>query len=813
MMEKGYKLYDIKELKSGDHLCILYKTDDEHKALITPYLRYGLENNEKVFYIVDARSSETVLNYLREDDIDVDSYLESGQLMMLTVNESYMKGGVFDPDGMIRMLTDETNKALEEGFSALRVTGEMSWALKGLPGSDRLIEYETKLNEFFPYNKALAICQYDCRVFKPEILLEILTTHPIAVLGTEIYENFYYIPTEDFLAGKGPEKTLEHCIENLKLRKKSEKALEKSEKEYRDLFENMIEGFAYCQMIFDDEKNPVDWIYTKVNPAFDKVTGLKNVQGKKATETIPGIKELQPELFEIYGRVTLTGLPENIEIYFKPLEIWLKISVFSPEKEHFVAVFENITTRKKAEEALKESEEKYRQLVENAQEGIWSIDTESKTTFVNRRMGEILGYDIDEMMGQSLFSFMDEHGVELANYNLERGRRGLKKQYDFEFIRKDGNKVYTNLETSPIFDGDKKYVGAVAMVSDITERKKMEKTLRESEERYSITLDAVNDGLWDWDVSSGNAFFSPNYYKMLGYAPGEFPASYKTWRLLVHPDDIDSVEKKLQKSIKSNEGFEIDLRMKRKSTEWLWVSIRGKAVERNSVGTAKRMVGTLSDIRERVNAKKKIKKSLEEKEMLLKEIHHRVKNNLMIISSLLNLQSGYIKDKESQDIFKESQNRARSMALIHERLYRSTDLKKIDFGDYIQSLSKDLFNTYISNSSLIALKINVENIFLDINTAIPLGLIVNELITNSLKHAFPNGRKGEINVEFHKKDEKYEFTVKDNGIGFPKDIDFKKTDSLGLQIVTNLTDQIDGKIELNINNGTEFKINFKEVEV
>jgi PAS domain S-box-containing protein len=941
MMEKGYKLYDIKELKSGDHLCILYKTDDEHKALITPYLRYGLENNEKVFYIVDARSAETVLNYLREDDVDVDSYLESGQLKILTVNESYMKGGIFDPDGMIRMLTDETNKALAEGYEALRVTGEMSWALKGLPGSDRLIEYETKLNEFFPNNKALAICQYDCRVFKPDILLEILTTHPIAVLGTEIYENFYYIPTADFLEGKIPAKKLKQWIENLKLRKKTEldlklseekyrevfnnandaiflhsitdgmpgnfmevnevacdmlgytreellqmgpenidnpenvanmaqviknlqkegkiifesvqvskkrefipveisshifelngkemilsiareisernkaeKALEKSEKEYRDLFENMIEGFAYCQMIFDDEKNPIDWIYIKVNPAFDKVTGLKNVQGKKATEAIPGIKELQPELFDIYGRVALTGIQENIEINFKPLKIWLKISVFSPEKEYFVAVFENITKRKKAEKALKKSEEKYRQLVENAQEGIWSIDAESKTRFVNQRMAEILGYEIDEMMGKSLFSFMDKHGVELANYNLEHGKQGLKKQYDFEFIRKDGNKVYTNLETSPIFDDDKNYVGAVAMVSDITERKKMEKTLRESEKRYSITLDAVNDGLWEWDVLAGDAFFSPNYYKLLGYAPGEFPANYESWRLLVHPDDIDLVEKKLQKNIKSDKRFEIDLRMKTKSIEWLWVSIRGKAVERDSLGTAKRMVGTLSDIRERVNAKKKIKESLEEKEILLKEIHHRVKNNLMIISSLLNLQSGYIKDKASKDIFKESQNRAKSMALIHERLYSSADLKRIDFGDYIQSLSKDLFNTYKSDSGLIALKMNVENIFLDINTAIPLGLIVNEFITNSLKHAFPNGRKGEINVEFHEKNEEYEFAVKDNGIGFPKDIDYQNTESLGLQIVTNLTGQIDGKIEkLDANPGTEFKINFKEVEV
>jgi two-component sensor histidine kinase len=221
----------------------------------------------------------------------------------------------------------------------------------------------------------------------------------------------------------------------------------------------------------------------------------------------------------------------------------------------------------------------------------------------------------------------------------------------------------------------------------------------------------------------------------------------------------------------------------------------------------------IRDITQRVNDEKKINESLEEKEMLLKEIHHRVKNNLMIISSLLNLESRYIKDKASKDIFKESQNRARSMALIHERFYQSTDLKRIDFGEYISSLATELFHTYESNPGLINLKINTENILLDINTTIPLGLIVNELITNSLKHAFPDNMKGKINIEFHPLDDHYEFTVIDNGIGFPEDIDFKNTDSLGLQMVTSLTDQIDGQIELDRNNGTKFNIKFKELKL
>lgn len=217
---------------------------------------------------------------------------------------------------------------------------------------------------------------------------------------------------------------------------------------------------------------------------------------------------------------------------------------------------------------------------------------------------------------------------------------------------------------------------------------------------------------------------------------------------------------------------------------------------------------------------KLLKKSLDEKEMLLKEIHHRVKNNLMVISSLLSLQSRYIKDKKTLDIFRESQNRAKSMALIHEKLYNSMDLKRINFGEYIRTLTKDLFRTYMSDSGHVRLDMDVEDIMLDINTAVPIGLIVNELVSNSMKHAFPavydhgpaNEVMGEINVNFKSDGDDFILTVKDNGIGFPEELDFKNTDTLGLRLVNSLTDQIHGKIQLKVDNGTEFKITFKEME-
>ena len=208
------------------------------------------------------------------------------------------------------------------------------------------------------------------------------------------------------------------------------------------------------------------------------------------------------------------------------------------------------------------------------------------------------------------------------------------------------------------------------------------------------------------------------------------------------------------------------------------------------------------DITERKAVEVQLQNDFQEKEMLLKEIHHRVKNNFMIISSLLNLQSQYIEDEKSQELLRESETRVRSMALIHERLYLSTDLKTVDFGNYIRSMTTELFHTYNTEKCHIKLNINVQNSLLNINTAIPLGLIANELITNILKHAFQDRKKGEISVYFNPLDEYYEFIVKDNGIGFPEDIDIYKTNSLGLQIINILTTQINGQIELKNNNGT-----------
>jgi len=195
----------ITDLEPGDHLCCIYETEEEHRNVLTPFIKEGLEANQKVIYIVDANTAEEILDYLRETDYPPEHYRDSGQLLLLTGDESYLKGGTFDPDAMIDLLEKETEKALNQGYSALRVTGEMTWALRGHPGSDRLMEYENKLNRFFPNHQALGLCQYDRTQFDPEVLLGVLRTHPIAVIGNETYENFHYIPPGKLL-GDSPKK-------------------------------------------------------------------------------------------------------------------------------------------------------------------------------------------------------------------------------------------------------------------------------------------------------------------------------------------------------------------------------------------------------------------------------------------------------------------------------------------------------------------------------------------------------------------------------------------------------------------------------
>jgi len=214
--------------------------------------------------------------------------------------------------------------------------------------------------------------------------------------------------------------------------------------------------------------------------------------------------------------------------------------------------------------------------------------------------------------------------------------------------------------------------------------------------------------------------------------------------------------------------------------------------------------------RERVE--EKLKESLKEKELLLREVHHRTKNNLQTISSLLSLQVSNTDNRQAIRVMQESQNRIKSMSLVHEKLYRYGDLSKIDIREYMETLAHELFGLYGVNSNNVKLMIKIKDIRFGIDTAIPCGLIANEILSNSLKYAFPENKKGKILIELKKNKGKFFFSIMDDGVGLPKEVDLKNTKTLGLQLINTLTDQLGGNIKLDSRNGTQFMITFTETK-
>ena len=344
------------------------------------------------------------------------------------------------------------------------------------------------------------------------------------------------------------------------------------------------------------------------------------------------------------------------------------------------------------------------------------------------------------------------------------------------------------------------------------------KATQKSEDRFKLSMDATKDGLWDLDVASGIAYYSPAYYRILGYEPGEFPAIGDSWKDLIHPDDLDRAAKSDSDCISGViDSIDLDYRMRSKDGAWKWIRARGKCVERDGNGRAVRMVGTHVDISERKEVEKRLTRNLAEKEILLREVHHRVKNNLNIISSLLNLQATTVKTpEEAIAAFKNSCDRIVAMSLVHEELYKSRDYASVDMGVYLENLIDQLQESYGLGDG-IRLEMDAGEIRLDVNVSIPCGLILNELITNAFKYAFPEGRSGTIRVSLAESaDGKVEIRVVDDGIGLPQELIEPRADdggSLGLTLVRLLVEQLGGTMEVTVGNGTRFLIRFPKSSV
>ena len=465
----------------------------------------------------------------------------------------------------------------------------------------------------------------------------------------------------------------------------------------------------------------------------------------------------------------------------------------------------DITERKRAEEALQESEEKFRLAFENATDAIFWADPETGLiTNCNKSAEILLEKKREEIIGQYQTVL---HPPQKAEYYQRMFKKHIEKKGavddEAEVITKSGITKPVHISASITLLGGKPIIQGI--FHNITERKKMEEMLRESEEKYRALVDNVMDGIYIINPE-GFEYINPAFERIFKCKKEEVCNKKFNFLDLIHPEDRDLITKRREARKKGKKLSSMySFRVITKEGKLKHVEVDTVPLQEEEV----RILGVLRDITKRKKAEDQLKNAFRENEILLREIHHRVKNNMQIISSLLRLQAQNIKDERLNEALNTCQNRIRTMALIHEKFYRSTNLARIEFGRYIQDLTLHLFHAYKINPDKIRHNIKMENIHIEINRAVSLGLIVNELLSNSIRHAFPNGRKGEIRMILRKIAKgKFELVISDDGVGIPEEIDFLNSSSLGIQLVNDLVKQIDGKIDLIRERGTLFKITF-----
>jgi len=503
-------------------------------------------------------------------------------------------------------------------------------------------------------------------------------------------------------------------------------------------------------------------------------------------------------------------------------------SIYKDQKGKTIGVFaaaRDITELKSAEKALIESQQRLSNFIDFLPDATMAIDVDGKVIAWNQAIEEMTGFKADDIIGKGNYEYaLPFYGTRrpiLIDLVLKSNR---KIENFYRYVKRDNMAIVAEadvklnnknfilwVKAGPLYDSEGNINGAVESIRDITKPKMAKSALKRSEQRFRAVAESAVDAIVTTNSKGNIIFFNNSLSKIFGYTKDEL--SGKPLTLLMPERFKKDYLNELQKFKKSGQhrlmGKTVTTTgLKKDKNEFPFeMSLSAWESDGKTYFTS-----IIRDLTERQKANEQIKKSLEEKEVLIREVHHRVKNNMQIISSLLNLQTRYVDDKETVNLLKESQNRVKSMAMIHEKLYQSHDLNHINIFDYINSLVKDLFYSYAIPKNQIKPVIEVEEINLNIETAVPCGLIISEIISNSLKYAFPGGREGEVYVFLKYIGEKFYLTISDNGIGLPEGIDFNKTDSLGLKLVNSLTEQIDGELELDRSHGTKFNITFQELK-
>jgi len=489
----------------------------------------------------------------------------------------------------------------------------------------------------------------------------------------------------------------------------------------------------------------------------------------------------------------------------------------------------DITERKRMKNIIDTSELKYRTLFDSAGDAIFIHDFDGRIFETNKIACDQLGYSREEIVALNLKDLDTSTDSGKNPYMVKDKTHPASIVFETVFRCKNGHLIPAEVSSRIIqYRSDN---AIISIVRDITERKQAEAALkvfdwnvrelherindlkqaeaalRESEKRYRMVGELIPYGVWMADESGNFTYLSGSFSSLLGITLAE--SANAGWIQHLPREDQDRTLTDWKQCVLTGGSWDYEYRIIDHEEKEHFVLSRGSPLY-NDAAKIISWVGIHLDITERRRYQNRLETSLREKEVIIKEVHHRVKNNMQVISGFLLLQSNYITDPLSIEKLNESQQRVKTMALVHEKLYQSKSLEFISTADYIKSLITDLIDSSVINPG-IDVRVNIEPVSINIDIAIPIGLIINELVTNALKHAFKNRSTGIISINLELgADHRFTLIVQDDGEGLPHDFDTRTTSSLGMQLVTVLTRQLGGEMKTTSQNGARFEISFPE---
>ncbi|AKB83163.1 Sensory transduction histidine kinase [Methanosarcina barkeri 3] len=788
-----------KDIFWGTHFCQLYQTKEDLVDTLVSYFKAGLENNEFCLWITSQLLDiEEAKEALRKVVPDIDTCLEKGQIEFISCMSWYSENGILNSEKVLNVWIEKLNQALIKGYDGVRLTEDVSWLKK--ENWNDLDNYNKEIDRIIGNYHITYLCTYSLDRLSATEVIDVVSKHKFALIKRD---------------GKWEQ------IENSRWRKA----------EYN------TQILADIMELSDDAiiTESLDGTITSWSRGAERIYGYsaKEILGKSVSILDPPILvEEVKELTELVKQEDRIHHYETLQLRKngKIIDVSLTLSPIFEDSGNPMAVLiiaKDLSKSKRSKERFQKSEEIYRVVTQQTGQLIYDYDLiTDKCSWVGA-IEEVTGYKFEEFqkLGKYVWSTniesLNGNFVDVKHQNIRETTNRFKEE--LRLRRKDGTYIYIENKGIYLTDNEGRPYEAIGVIKDITDWKLAIKKVEESEEKYRSFAQNFQGIIYQRDENFVPMFLHGAVEEITGYTERELITRIK-WKDLIYEDDLPLVFKEEEKVHKfPSTGYgNIEYRIRHRDGRIRWIhEIFQKIKETDQ--KSEFYQGTIYDVTE----KKETEKTLQNIETARKkEIHHRIKNNLQVISSLLDLQAEKfqdkecIKDSEILEAFGESQNRVLSMSLIHEELYKGKGTDTLNFSEYIKNLAKNLLQTYSLRSENVHLNMDLEeNAFFDMDIAVPLGIIVNELFSNSLKYAFNEGEKGEIQIRLCRQEKNNEthkslfnLTISDNGKGISENVEFENVESLGLQLVSLLVDQLDGEIKLNRDCGTEFVITFKVTE-